>query len=147
MNCLTSYQTTSDLGSQDLGKLENIKKISNYGGDITQCQASFPEIKLWQQQLKNTQKQISNFSIPAHFSQISLFCSKCFAQNCRIQNENMNPQKKKLKKLKLTTHKLIFKNICCDSEKQNSIKQNNKEKRKEKSITLLVTQFYFMQQN
>ena len=46
-----------------------------------------PEIKLWQQQSKNTQKQISNFSCPVQFYWIPLACSKYLAQivGCPIQ--------------------------------------------------------------
>ena len=35
-------------GIMDLRKLGNIGKISNFGGDIPQCQVSLSEFKLWQ---------------------------------------------------------------------------------------------------
>ena len=71
------------LKTQDLRKYGNISKISNAGEDIAQRPVSLPEIKLWQQQSKNSQKQISNFSCPVLFYCISLFCSKYFVQDCR----------------------------------------------------------------
>ena len=63
---------------QDLRKLGNIRKISNLGGDIVSLQ----ELKLCQQQLKSTQKQIQNFSFPVQFYWITPFCSKYFVQDC-----------------------------------------------------------------
>ena len=43
-----------------------------------------PEIKLPQQQSKNTPKQISNFSLYVQFYWIGPFCPKYFAQDCRL---------------------------------------------------------------
>ena len=74
------HELPSNLRLRILG---NIRKISNLGADIAQCPVSLPEIKLWQQQSKNIQKQISNFSCPVQFYWISLFCSKYFAQDYR----------------------------------------------------------------
>ena len=48
-------------------KLGNIGKVLNFGGDIDECPVSLPEIKLWQQQSNDTQKQISNFYFPVQF--------------------------------------------------------------------------------
>ena len=72
------------LKTQDLRRFKNIRKISNLGGDflINQCPVSLKEIKVWQQWSKNTQKQIPKFSCPVQFQQITLFCSKYFAQHC-----------------------------------------------------------------
>ena len=53
-----------------LWKLRNIRKISNQGGHIAQCPVSLPETKVWQQQLKNTQKYIS---CPVQFYQTFYF--------------------------------------------------------------------------
>ena len=66
------------LKTYDLRKLENIRKISKLGGRIGQCPASLQEIRLYQQQLKNTRKQIPNFFFPVQFDQIPLFCFKYF---------------------------------------------------------------------
>ena len=40
-------QVAEQLATWDLGKKENISKISNLGGHIPQCPVPFPEIKLW----------------------------------------------------------------------------------------------------
>ena len=63
-------------------KLGNVRKISNLGGDIAQCLVSLQELTLCQQQLKNTQKQIPNFSFPVQFYWITPFCSKYFVRDC-----------------------------------------------------------------
>ena len=47
-----SFRSTCDLGSQEIRKFQE---------SIPQCPVSLLEIKLLQQQYKNTQKQISNF--------------------------------------------------------------------------------------
>ena len=62
-----------------LGYYEILEK--SYVSKETQSSdtVSFPEIKLWQQQSKNTQKQISNFSCPFLFYWISLLCFKHIA--------------------------------------------------------------------
>ena len=68
---------TEQFKAQDLRKLGNIGKISNLVGDIAQCPVSLPEMKLWQLQSKNMQKQISNFSSPVQFYWISLWSNIC----------------------------------------------------------------------
>ena len=42
------------LKTQDLTKLRSIRKISNLGGHIVQCPVSLQELRLCEQQLKNT---------------------------------------------------------------------------------------------
>ena len=59
-----------------------IRNISYQGGGISWCLFSLQEIKLFQQQLKNTQTQISNFSCFVQLYWISLFCSKYFFWHC-----------------------------------------------------------------
>ena len=68
---LTTSKTKRDIQYSKLG-IQVVSRVA----------VSLPETKLSQQQSKNTQKQISNFSLPVHFCWISLFCSKYFAQNC-----------------------------------------------------------------
>ena len=67
----------------------NIRKISNLGRRITQCPFRPQEIRPWQQQLKNTQKQITNFSFSVQFYWISSFCSKYFVRDCRFYTLTM----------------------------------------------------------
>ena len=74
-----SHELPNDLRLRILG---NIGEIANQGGDIAQCPAPFPKIKLWQWQLKITQKQIRNFSCSVQFYWISLFCSRYFVWDC-----------------------------------------------------------------
>ena len=71
------YELPNNLRLRILGNKEILGK-SQIWVEIV----SPPEIKLWQQQSKNTQKQISNFSCPVQLYWISLFCSKYFAQDC-----------------------------------------------------------------
>ena len=60
--CLTSCQR---LKTQDLRKYGNVRKISNLGGDLV---SSLPSRNLTLTvAVKNTQKQISNFSCPVQF--------------------------------------------------------------------------------
>ena len=75
-------RVAEQLKTQGLRKLENIRKISNLGGHIAQCLLSLQELRLCQQQLKNTQKQIPNFSSPVQFYWIIPFCSKYFVRDC-----------------------------------------------------------------
>ena len=69
-------RVAKQLKTQDLRKLGNIRKISNLGGHIVQCLVSLQELRLCEQQLKNTQKQIPNFSFPVQFYWITPCCSK-----------------------------------------------------------------------
>ena len=69
------------LKTQDLRKLGNIRKISDLGRHEAQCPVSLQKIKLWQQQLKNTQKQVpalflSSFTRSLFFFQI--FCPRLY---------------------------------------------------------------------
>ena len=75
------YELSNDLR---LRKLGSIQKISNLGGHIAQCLASLQELRTFQQQLKNTQKQIPNFSSPLQFYWIIPFCSKYFVRECSL---------------------------------------------------------------
>ena len=59
--------------------------MSNLDGYIAQCLVSLEELRLCQQQLKNTQKHIPNFFFPVHFDWITPFCSKYFARDCLIK--------------------------------------------------------------
>ena len=70
------------LKKQDIKKLGNIRKVSNFGGHISQCLVSPKELRLCQQQLKNTQKQIPNFYFLVQFYWITPFCSKYLVQDC-----------------------------------------------------------------
>ena len=70
------------LKTQELKKLENIRKISIQRGDMAQCPVSLPQIKLCQGQLKNTRKQILNICCPVQFYWISLFCFKHYVRDC-----------------------------------------------------------------
>ena len=63
------------LKTYDLRELENIRKISKLGGRIGQCSASLQEIRLCQQQLKNTRKQIPNFFFLSSLTKIPYFVS------------------------------------------------------------------------
>ena len=70
---------TSDLGPQKIMKYyKNLK----FGWTHNLKLVSLEEIRLWQQQLKNTQKQIPNFSFPVQLYQISPFCFKQFVWDC-----------------------------------------------------------------
>ena len=82
--CKRGTRVASRVAEQpkDLGKFGNIRKISNLGGDIKLSPVSLQEVQIWQQQLKNTQKYISDFSSPIEFHWNSLFCSKYFVQDC-----------------------------------------------------------------
>ena len=71
------------LKTQVLRKLGNVRKISNMGGHIAQCLVSLQEPRPCEQQSKNTQKQIPNFSVPVQFYWITPFCSKYLVRNCR----------------------------------------------------------------
>ena len=62
-------------------KLGNIRKISNLGGHIIYCLVAIRKLRLCQQQLKNTQKHIPNFSFPAQFCRVTPFCSKYFVRD------------------------------------------------------------------
>ena len=62
--------------------LGNIRNISNLVRHIAQCLVSLQELRLCEQQLKNMQKQIPNFSFPVQFYWITPFCSKYFLQDC-----------------------------------------------------------------
>ena len=75
-----SIRVAERLKTQDLKKIGNIRKILNLGGHITQGLVSLQELRLCQQQLKKTQKQIPNFSFPVQFYWITLFCSKYFVR-------------------------------------------------------------------
>ena len=68
-------RVAKQLKTQNLRKLENIVKISSLAGDIAPYPVSLSEIKRWQQQLKNTKKQICNFSFPVQFYCIFLLWS------------------------------------------------------------------------
>ena len=52
-------------------------------GHIVYYLVSLQELRLCQWQLKNTQKQIPNFSFPVQFYWITPFCSKYFVQDCK----------------------------------------------------------------
>ena len=67
------------LKTQDLRKLGNIRKISDLGRHKAQCPVSLQKIKLWQQQLKNTQKQVPDLFLSS-FTR-SLFFSKYFVRD------------------------------------------------------------------
>ena len=73
------------LNTQDLRKLGHVKKISNLGGDIAQCLVFLRELRLFEQQLKNTQKQIPKLFFPVQFYWITPFCSKYFVWDCSFQ--------------------------------------------------------------
>ena len=49
---------------------EILDQITNLGGYIAQYPVSLPQIKLWQQWSKYTEKCISNFSCPVQFYQV-----------------------------------------------------------------------------
>ena len=51
-----------------LRKLGNIRKISNLGGHIAQYLVSLQELRICEQQLKNTQKQIPNLFFLSSFT-------------------------------------------------------------------------------
>ena len=63
--------------------------------ETAQCSVSLPEIKLWQQQSRNTQKQIPNVSCTVQFYWISLFCFKYFAQDCRLHYSDCDTKVKR----------------------------------------------------
>ena len=71
------------LKTEDLRKLGNIRENSNLDGLIAQCLVSFQKLRLCQQQLKNTQKQIPKFSSPFQFYWIIPFSSKYFVRHYR----------------------------------------------------------------
>ena len=79
-----SSRVAERLKTQDFRKLGNVRKISKLGEHIVQCLASLQELRLCEQQLKNTQKQIPNFSFPAQFYWITPFCSKYFVRDCSL---------------------------------------------------------------
>ena len=66
----------------DLRKLGNISKLSNLGGHITQYLVFLQELRLCEQQLKISQKQITNFCFSVHFQWITPFCFKYFPLYC-----------------------------------------------------------------
>ena len=75
--------------------LGNIEKISNLGGDIVQYPVFLSEIKLQQQQSKNTQNQISNISFPVKFTRLLYFVSNSLS---RIVVPSVFSRKKFLRK-------------------------------------------------
>ena len=87
-------RVTERLKTQGHGKLGNTISISNLGGDIAQCPLSFQEIELWQWQLKNTQKQIPNFSFPVQAYRISPFVSNILSGI--VDTKNHYGKRKKL---------------------------------------------------
>ena len=70
-----------------LRKLGIIREISNLGGHIAQSLVSLQELRLCKQQLKNSQKQIPNFSFLVQFYWITPLCSKYFFQDCRSSGQ------------------------------------------------------------
>ena len=56
------------LKTQGRRKLGNIGKISNFVGDVAQCTVSPREIKLCQQQSKNTQSRYQTFLFLSNFT-------------------------------------------------------------------------------
>ena len=76
------------LKRQNFRKLGNIRKTSNLGGHIAQYLASLQEVRLCQQELKNTQKYKQNFSLSVQFDWITPFCSKYFVQDCIFRTIN-----------------------------------------------------------
>ena len=56
------------LRTQDLKKLGNIRKISNFGRNIAQCLVSLQELKLCQQQFENTQKRYQTLFLLSSFT-------------------------------------------------------------------------------
>ena len=82
-----ALQVAKQRKALDLRKLGNIREISNLGGHIAQCLVSLQELRLCQQQLKNMQKQIPNFSSPVQFYRIIPFCSKYFVRDCSLYSE------------------------------------------------------------
>ena len=68
--------------TQDLRKLDKIRKISKLTGDRASCPISLPVTKLWSQWSKITQRrQILKNSGPVQFCLTFLLCSKSFAQD------------------------------------------------------------------
>ena len=130
------------LKTQNFRKLGTIRKFSNLGGDITQCPVSAPEIKLWQQQSKNTQKQILNFSVPVQFYQISLICSKYFVQDCRYQLF----LKRNIHTIPLIKKKIIFANNSFSpsiiSELDNLVEWDNPAIRKSEIYSVFETDVF-----
>ena len=76
-NFISSIANFEQLKTQDPWKLGKIKKISNLGQWLVFLQ----KLRLCEQKLKNTQKQIPNFSFLVQFFQITSFCSKYFIQD------------------------------------------------------------------
>ena len=62
--------------TQEIGKLGNIRKISKFIGHIAQCIVALQELELCEQQLKNMQKWIPNFSFKVQFYWITPKLSK-----------------------------------------------------------------------
>ena len=75
------HKLPKDLRLRILG---NQTKISNLGGHIAWCTVSFQEIRLSQQQSKNTQKQIPNFFFSVQFYWISPFFFQIFVRDCKL---------------------------------------------------------------
>ena len=97
-------QVAEQVKTQDLRKLGNIRNISNLSGNQcpVQCPTSLPEMKVWQQQSKNTQKYISKFCL-VKFYRMSLFCFKYFDRDCRlIESYKKNKEQKIQKKYQNT---------------------------------------------
>ena len=60
-------RVAEQLKTQDLRKLGNIGKISNFGRHIAQRPVSVPEIKLWKQQSKSTHSRYQTFLYLSNF--------------------------------------------------------------------------------
>ena len=73
------YEMPNDLRLRILGDQKILEKTQIW---INTCPVSLQQIRLWQQQLKNRQKQISNFSFPIQFYWISLFYNEYFVRGC-----------------------------------------------------------------
>ena len=99
------YQLSPELPNKlRLSIIENqeILEKSRIWLETAQCPASPPGIRLWQQQSKNTQKFITNFSYPVQSYRISF-------RNCRFPLPLFTSRKIKHHYLSFT---LIFRSIC-----------------------------------
>ena len=99
-----SYKLPNNLKLRIFANQETLQNISNLSGNQcpVQCLTCLPEMKVWQQQSKNTQKYISKFCL-VKFYRMSLFCFKYFDRDCRlIESYKKNNEQKIQKKYQNT---------------------------------------------
>ena len=120
--------------TQDLKKPGNIRKISKYVEDRVQLPVSLPEIRLWLQQLKTTQKQMSKLLNSVKFRMILrdffTLCDQVFPRfggyiQESLWNEIHNDQKPRIFHFSCFSNKVT--KICMPSSRKTIIVSPNED--------------------